>query len=113
MRAVTRFPGSRMVTHDRIGERESLMSWLGRWLPIRTRPSMSAFSKELPFPNCGNSASAELLKEYYRPQPVIPGFPVGVRDAATSDVHVLQSVLTPGNSPCTGVMVKVNLSVNT
>jgi hypothetical protein len=43
---------------------------------------MSDYSTELPFPNRGNSASSELLKEYYRPQRDIPGDPVKVSDAA-------------------------------
>jgi hypothetical protein len=30
-------------------------------------PGMTEYSTELPFPNRGNSASAELLKEDYRP----------------------------------------------
>jgi hypothetical protein len=35
--------------------------------------AMTGSSTELPFPNCENSASDELLKEYYRPEAVIPG----------------------------------------
>ena len=55
---------------------------------------MTASSTELPFPNCVNSASAGLLKEYYRPKCDIPGFQLYFRFAATSDVHALRPVLT-------------------
>ena len=55
---------------------------------IKTRTTGS--STELPFPNCGKSASAELLKEYYRPQSDIPGIIRKVSVAATPDVYAQQ-----------------------
>ena len=48
---------------------------------------MSDYNTELTFPNCGNSASAELLKEYYRPGKDIPVLHLKVRNAAEHDIQ--------------------------
>ena len=58
-----------------------------------SRPGTATSSIELPFPNRGNSASAELLKAYYRPEQDIPRIPVKVSVAAIVAVPLRQFVL--------------------
>jgi len=55
---------------------------------------MSDFSTELPFPDRGNSASAELLKEYYRPERDIPRIPVEVSNAVIFVIPAVKMATT-------------------
>jgi len=49
-------------------------------------PGTVTSKTELPFPNRGTSASAEPLKEYYRPELVIPGRFANGENAAETDI---------------------------
>ena len=59
------------ITNRSVKKHVANIFWVNgyREPPAKGRPE---YSTELPFPNRGISASAELLKEYYRPTPTIP-----------------------------------------